>query len=356
MTIQSSQAIGNGAGAWFRAAGAVTGVGSVPHVDTARAIEFVARVAPEVPFWPQLRRMSPREAMLPQTFGPSLRHLVPVRGEYEYAVPGDRMDRFVASLEREGGRLDPANAAGFHAFVAAFRAGVFPGARAVKGQVMGPVTLCSALTVDGRPLIEREDLRPVIADHVVRMARWQAETLQSLSPAVLVVLDEAYLGMALRRCPERAEAIAGMLRSVVLRIRKPGVLVGIHCCDEIPFSILDAVAPDLYSFDAHHGAEALAEDPSAQRYLASGGRVAWGWIPTRDDLSCVCAAAIVDRWWDVARRVAALAEGVDAGRVVSSSLVTASCGLAGSSEETSARSFELAADVARGFAQRCGPP
>jgi hypothetical protein len=97
----------------------------------------------------------------------------------------------------------------------------------------------------------------------------------------------------------------------------------------------------------------MADDPAARRYLASGGRVAWGWIPTLDDLSGVDPAEVVGRWWNVATRLAAGGDGVDAARVAAASLVTASCGLAGSSEETCERSFALAAEVSRGFAQRC---
>ncbi len=353
MKLQTSQTAANDTGAWFRAACAVTGVGSVPHTDTARAIEFVARVAPEVPFWPQLRRLSAREAMLPQSFGPALRHLSQVRGEYVYTLPCDRVDRFVISLQREAGQLDPANAAGFQAFLDAFRGGAFPQARAIKGQTMGPLTLACAVTLDGVSLAERDDMLSVLADHVVRVATWQAETLLALAPSAILVLDEAYLGMALRRAPERTGAIVDLLRTVVLRIRKPGVLVGLHCCDEIPFDILDAVSPDLYSFDAFHGAESMGEAPGARRYLAAGGRVAWGWIPTRDDLGGLDAEKLVARWWDVAERLAAGEDGADAARIAGASLVTASCGLAGSSEATCERSFALAAEVARGFAQRC---
>jgi hypothetical protein len=291
--------------------------------------------------------------MLPQTFGAALRHLVPVRGEYEYALPPDRAERFAAALERDAARFDPANAAGFYAFVDAFRAGAFPAARAVKGQLMGPLTLACAITVDGRPLLERADLTALIADHVVRLAAWQADTLQRLTPSVILVLDEAYLGMVLRRNPERAHRVADLLRTVVLRIRRPGVMVGVHCCDEIPFAVLEAVAPDLYSFDAHHGAEALAGDPHAQRYLASCGRLAWGWIPTLDDLSGLAVEQVVARWWEVCRRLAAADASLGAARLLAASLVTASCGLAGSSEATCERSFALAADVARGFARRC---
>jgi hypothetical protein len=353
MSIENTQNAADGTGAWFRADGAVTGVGSVPHEDVAHAVEFVARVAPEVPFWPQLRRMSPREAMLPQTFGVALRQLVPVRNGCEFALPGDRVERFAAALERDAARLDPANAAGFFALIDAFDAGMFPRARAVKGQAMGPVTLACSLVVDGKPLLERRDLLAMIGDHVVRQARWQAETLQRLSPSVVVVLDEADLGTAIRSRPGETGDITDLLRSVVLRIRRPGVLVGLHCCDEVPMCVLDAVAPDLYSFDAHHGARAMATDPFVHRFVASGGRLAWGWIPTQDDLSRVDANKIVERWYEATHQLSRHGDGVDEARVFSSSLVTASCGLAGSSLETCERSFALAADVARGFALRC---
>ncbi len=345
----------NGVAPWFRAASAVTGVGSVPHVDVASAVEFVARVAPKVPFWPQLRRLSPREAMIPQTFGPSVRHLTSVRGEYEYALAPDRVERFAVSLEREAGQLDPATAAGFGPFVEAVGAGAFPAVRAVKGQVMGPVTLACSLTVCGTSMLERGDLREMMGDHVVRIARWQTDALRRLAPTVIMVLDEAYLGVAIRRDPAGAGAIADLLRSVVLRIRKPGVFVGIHCCDEIPFSVLESIAPDLYFFDAHHGAGALAEDACAHRFLTSGGQIAWGWIPTQDDLSHVDPQAIVDRWWNVTEKLSARGGGMTAERMASSSLVTASCGLAGSSVVTCERSFALAAEVARRFVQRCAP-
>ncbi|HEX5132998.1 MAG TPA: hypothetical protein VFX92_10990 [Candidatus Krumholzibacteria bacterium] len=354
MNVHSVTASDRDAGAWFRPSGAVTGVGSLPHTDPARAIAFVARWAPEVPFWPQLRRRSAGEAMLPQTFGAALAHLVPVRGEHAYSLRAGRADRFAAALESDGGRLDPGNAAGFQPFVDALAAGAFPGVRAAKGQAMGPVTLACSVLVDGVPLIEHAALRELLADHVVRVARWQAGMLRPHAPAVIMVLDEAYLGGALRAHPGSAGVIADLLRSVVLRVRGPRVLVGIHCCDEIPFAVLDAVSPDLYSFDAWNGAGAMAGDPAARRFLAAGGLVAWGWIPTRDDLTGVDVAGLAARWDAAAARLAAQEDSLNAARILASALVTASCGLAGSSEATCERSFELAAGVGRRFAEQAG--
>jgi hypothetical protein len=354
MKTVPTRAAGPPAGAWFHAAGAVTGVGSVPHTDPARAIEFVARAAPEVPFWPQLRRRSPREAMFPQTFGDAIRHLIAVRGEYEFALPTDHVGRFAAALERDGGRLLPANAAGFDPFVGALRAGAFPRARAAKGHAMGPVTLACSMSVGGTPAIEDAEMRALLQDHVVRVACRQAGLLQPHVPTVIVVLDEAYLGMALRSKPERTPLMLDLLRETILRIRRPGVLVGLHCCDQIPFAVLETLAPDVYSFDAWSGGDVMSGDEAAHRFVMTGGRVAWGWIPTLDDLSSFDAGAVVARWENAASRLAARG-GVDAERLLATSLVTASCGLAGSSEATCARSFELAAEVSRAFAARIPP-
>lgn len=338
--------------AWFCGDGAVTGVGSLPFVDAARAIEFVARHAPELPFWPQLRRLSPREAMLPQLLGPAFKHVVAVRDEYAYHVPPDRMDRFAAALAREDAKLEAGNAAGFYAFVDALGRGAFADARAVKGQTMGPVTTACALESDGRSLVENVELRGVVADHVVRMAEWQAETLLRAVPSVVLMLDEAYLGVALRTRPALRAVLVDLLRSVVLRIRRPGLLVGLHCCDALPMSVINEIDADVFSFDADQGGDAFAEDAEAQRFIASGGHVAWGWVPTRDDLGGVDAAQVADRWLGAATRLSRGSGGVDIERIRCRSLITASCGLAGSSEATCERSFALAREISRRFAQR----
>jgi hypothetical protein len=335
--------------AWFCGDGAVTGVGSLPFVEPARAIEFVVRHAPEVPFWPQLRRMSPREAMVPQLLGGAFKHVTPVRGEYAYQIPRDRIDRFVAALSRDDARLEPANAAGFYAFVEAAGRGTFPQARAAKGQIMGPVTTLCGLESDGTPLVELADVRGPLADHVVRIASWQAETLLRVFSSVVMVLDEAYLGVALRTRPAVGAAMVELLRSAVLRIRRPGVLVGLHCCDQLPFAAVHEISPDVLSFDAHHGSEAFAADAHARRFLAEGGHVAWGWVPTRDDLSGVDADVVAARWWGAAHRMSQGDEGIDVERIRCRSLVTASCGLAGYSDATCERSFELARDITRRF-------
>ena len=334
----------------FSGGGAVTGVGSLPFLAAAPALEFIAHWCPEVPFWPQLRRMSPREAMIPQTFGAHTRQLSPLRGEHGYGIASDRAARFFDALERAEACFDPAHAAGFYAFVEAWGRGMFAGARAVKGQMMGPITTACSLVVDGTLFVDHPGFRTAVAEYIVRLARWQVDTLLKCATAVILVLDEAYLGVALRQNPTRRDAVLDVLKNVILRVRRPGVLVGIHCCDEIPLSVVNEIEADLYSFDADHGGAVFAGHADGKRFVDEGGHVAWGWIPTLDDLSRIEADAVVGQWMDAAAALYPHDDHAPA-RVRARSLVTASCGLAGSSLATCARSFELARDVSAGFAR-----
>jgi hypothetical protein len=176
------------------------------------------------------------------------------------------------------------------------------------------------------------------------------DALLKCSGSVILVLDEAYLGVALRQNPLRRDAVVDVLKSVILRVRRPGVLVGIHCCDEILLSVVNEIEADLFSFDAYHGGSAFAADTEGKRFVEGGGHVAWGWVPTRDNLTGIDAGEIVERWLAAASALCANDENAPA-RIRSRSLVTASCGLAGSSLATCERSFQIAAEISAGFAR-----
>ena len=351
MTIVPGNATSPRSVSWFTGAGAVSGVGSLPFLAPAPAIDFIARWCPDVPFWPQLRRISPREAMIPQTFGANARHLSPLRGEHGYAVASDRAGRFFDALEHADASFDPGHAAGFFAFVDACERGVFRGARAVKGQLMGPITTACSLSVEGTLFVDHPGYRIGIADYIVRLARWQVDTLLKCAPFAILVLDEAYLGMAIRQAPLRRDAVVEVLKSVILRVRRPGVLVGIQCCDELPLSVVNEIEADLYSFDAHNGGATFASDAEGKRFVDGGGHVAWGWIPTLDNLDRIHSDQIIDQWLDAGAALGAKDDRALA-RIRDRSLITASCGLAGSCPATCERSFQLATEASTGFARR----
>lgn len=53
----------------FTPTGAVTGIGSLPLTSVTSAIQSIAEFSPEIPFWPQLPRLSERETVIGQGLG-----------------------------------------------------------------------------------------------------------------------------------------------------------------------------------------------------------------------------------------------------------------------------------------------
>src|SRR5258708_18457278 len=174
----------------FVAAGAVTGVGSLPLTSVTSAIRSVAEFSPEVPFWPQLPQLSQQESIVGQGLG-IVQDLTEPRNEgYGYQVKEGQLDSVLEILHRSSGALTPANAAGFGAFEEALSCGLFSSAVAVKGQIEGPITLSAYLFHKGRPFLSDPTLFAAIVFHVSQIICWQVDRLKSAGVPVLLFVDE----------------------------------------------------------------------------------------------------------------------------------------------------------------------
>jgi hypothetical protein len=73
----------------FLPMGAATGIGSLPHTDPQTALRLIAQMCPEVPFWPQLPRLSVHEQMIEQALGARWTFFEPREIGYGYRLkPG----------------------------------------------------------------------------------------------------------------------------------------------------------------------------------------------------------------------------------------------------------------------------
>src|ERR1700684_4098535 len=100
----------------FVAAGAVTGIGSLPLTSATSAIRSVAKFSPEIPFWPQLPQLSERESIVGQGLGIVENLIEPRNDGYGFQVKEGQLDSVLEILHRSNGELTPNNAAGFSAF------------------------------------------------------------------------------------------------------------------------------------------------------------------------------------------------------------------------------------------------
>ena len=177
----------------FVPAGAVTGIGSLPFTSVPTAIQAIVDCSPEIPFWPQMPRLSDRESIIGQGLD-ALSDLIELRSEgYGYKVKAGKIDHVVEALHRGGGELTTANAAGFGAFRDALSSGSFGSAIAAKGQIEGPITLSSYLFHDDRPFISDPALFAAVAFHVSQIICWQVDRLKPAGLPVLLFVDEPAL-------------------------------------------------------------------------------------------------------------------------------------------------------------------
>jgi hypothetical protein len=162
----------------FVAAGAVTGIGSLPLTSVTSAVRAVAEFSPEVPFWPQLPQLSQQESIVSQGLGVVENLIAPRNEGYGYQVKAGQLDSVLEILHRSSGELTPAHAAGFGAFEEALSSGLFGSAIAVKGQIEGPITLSAYLFHKGRHFLADPALFAAVAFHVSQIIGWQIDRLK----------------------------------------------------------------------------------------------------------------------------------------------------------------------------------
>ncbi len=247
---------------------ATAGVGSLPFSDPAAAVAH-AFAAYDVPFCPQRPRLE-----------------------------GDMVAEWLGGDPAGCGwspERDRERPAAWDAFVAALRAAP-PRHGLVKLQVTGPATLAAALGDAG---LARE-----VATWLAANAGGQVRRLRELGVDVLLVVDEPGL------------ADAGIGDPVVYDpLRAVGAAAwGVHVCGEVPWPLMEALEPDLVSFDVtRHPLDAVGRSVLG-RLVAGGGRAAWGVL---DPLAARGAPAVAPILGSL---------GLPAGRVATRSLLTAGCG------------------------------
>lgn len=324
----------------FPMAGAVTGIGSLPFTRADDAIHAIAELCPEVPFWPQLPRRSERESIIGQGLG-SLAGLIEPRTDgYGYRIKAGRLDDAVEVLHHGDGALSDANAVGFSAFEDALTSGFFPFAKAVKGQIEGPVTLAAYLYEDNRPFLSDSALLSAIVAHVSRMACWQVDRLRAAGLPIMLFVDEPALGIDMAGCeavPEEQRLAA--VNTILASVREHDAIAGLHCCAATPFEGMCRAEPDVISFDASQSIELFFASAAVRRFLRNGGCVAYGLVPTLERLDGGDRRMLCTRWLSAASTAG------DVRDLARRAMVTATCGLGLLNVTSVTPSFQLAREI-----------
>jgi hypothetical protein len=318
--------------------GATTGVGSLPHRSVHDAVAFALREY-DLPAIPSLPRRSPAEGLIAQAV---------------VGIAGVRPGQY-GSIAIDRTAIDPTapivcDLAGdaytsLRTFLCTAVSSDLRGP--VKWQFVGPVTLGVALSRAG---IDAETAFSVavrsVRAHLAAITDAVAAALPD-SPQ-LVCLDEPWFGQLMHPgFPIAPDPAIDLLSSAMAAVQ-PMATVGVHCCAEsVDIASLLAAGPEVLSIPVH--GQLVAVSGYLLRFLESGGRIAWGVVPSDGPIPVACDRSwrrLRDVWCELVRR------GADPTLLRRRSLLTAHCGLGSHTPAVADRVSQLL----RGIRRRVNDP
>jgi methionine synthase II (cobalamin-independent) len=235
--------------------------------------------------------------------------------------------------------ISPAHSAGLHEFLKLDRLNPL----AVKGQVIGPISFgLSIRDSSGKAILYDETLSDAAAKLLCLKASWQEARLRHISPRTIIFVDEPGLvsyGSAFFNLPR--EQVVALINDTLIGISG---LKGIHCCGNTDWGLVTSTKTDILSFDAYNYSASLSLFLSdVHGFLARGGAIAWGIIPTDEALAKESVASLKDRLEEAMAPFTR--QGISFAHLKEHALLTPACGLAALSEDEAEQALKMLTEL-----------
>lgn len=330
-----------------------TGIGSVPFKDAREACRLILGNFETIPFWPQLPRRSFLENMYAQ-YAERLPGIVIDENNKTIHLDTAGVAETVEEVYQnyldgntEFFRISEKFAAGFYEFLDS-AARLPKTAKYVKGHITGPISYALQVTDQHKKaIIHDRELFEVLTKTLSMKARWQIRRLKKAFPGagVIIFIDEPYLvsiGSSYINI-NRDEAF-GRLDEVIEAIKSESALAGLHCCGNTDWPLLLNRNLDILNFDTYNFAKEFSlYGADINSYLNKGSAIAWGSVPSSEDIKKESAKSLVERLKSATKLLVDKGIGKDG----ISSLVTPSCGVGTLDEDVARKVLETTAAVSR---------
>jgi len=258
-----------------------TAMGILPHTDVDRALELAFSL--DIPFWPQLPRLSYYEDMYVQVS----ENFPGVRIDEENKRIDFSTERFYAEMEAFAVRMDDPDlyrlSENYSVVYHRFLERDLSGYAAIRGQLEGPVSFgFSVKDENDRPLIYSDEVRPLLLDFMARKVNVMGRELAAKNPNAFMFVDEpgleflfsALSGYSDQQAREDLDAFFAQVEGQR----------GVHLCGNPDWDFLLKTPMDVLSFNAFgRGDRFVNYIPSLRTFLDRGGVVGWGIVPANYD-------------------------------------------------------------------------
>ena len=255
-----------------------TAMGIMPHTDVDKAIDLALGL--DIPFWPQLPRVSFYEDMYAQT-SENLPGISVDAGEERVTFDTGRFEEdIVAYSEKSGEPNTFALGQDYSAVYHRFLGKDLEGYDAIRGQLTGPVSFgFKIVDENARPIIYSDETRSILFDFIQRKANVQYRELREKNDNAFVWVDEPGLGWVFSSLSGYNDVQAKTdYLDFLDGIEGPRAL---HLCANVNLPYLLQLGIDILSFDAYQ-IQAMPREyaDATATFLSSGGIICWGIVPT----------------------------------------------------------------------------
>ena len=344
-------------------------IGSMPFSNVDHAID-VSLGKLDCPIWPQLSAFGLKEQMEIQYSENIPRAIIDEeKGRMYFDTTGDYSDEFAEFYEAYMVAMDPDDGTGDCSAMAiseGYSHGIYALEKRLqesnaklpwlKVQTTGPISF--ALTIvdeNKRALWYNEEFRDVVVKAMAMKSRWQIQKFRPYAENIICFIDEPILsafGSSTYVSVNRDDVVAA-LGECVEAVHMDGGLAGTHCCGNTEWSILIDAGVDIVNFDAFEFGETIAMyADSVKAFLAKGGILAWGVVPTSlaiREQSCESLCTQLEKVMDHLA-----ATGIDKQTIVEQAIVTPSCGTGSMDESDAERVFDMVQQVSTAMKAKYG--
>ncbi len=255
-----------------------TAMGIMPHTDVEKAIELALGL--DIPFWPQLPKVSFYEDMYVQT-SQNFPGIVVDHENERISLDTARFENELADYSQKMGETETFAMSGdYSAVYHRFLDKELKGYHAIRGQLTGPVSFgFKVLDEDAKPIIYNEEVKTILFDFIQRKANIQYTELSRKNRNAFVWLDEPGLGWVFSGLSGYNDIQAKKdYWNFLQGLEGPKAL---HLCANVGLPYLLELGIEILSFDAYQMelmpkgyASAVAD------FLKNGGIISWGIVPT----------------------------------------------------------------------------
>jgi hypothetical protein len=327
----------------------LTGIGSLPHHNADSALEYSFKLT--IPFLPQIPIRNPWEYMIAQALEglPGLSLDSEGQVSLSLSIWESRASDFKQKLDKALSEdcyddFEPSSAVSscWQPFVWELEERKTPVA---KIQIAGPMTSQWALRLkDGTSADHHPELSSQIYRLVLMRAIAMTRRLKSIGVAPIVFLDEPGLFGINPSQPKHMLALQE-LKILIQTLRKEGAEVGLHCCSDTNWKAVLSLGLQYLSIDTALSLPHLLENKAElESYLASGGKLSLGAIPTvRHNVLQSLDADLILASLEKTLLTALPKETVR--KILSTSILTPACGLAFHTVSDAERVLDLLSEL-----------